>query len=184
MTWNKTKIALENFIKPETDTTIIKVFSFFEIGDLRWFKYTTQNYAWSTMNSSKLSKHERLKNLCSRDNHSHIISTEEQCVMLPYLPSRKNNDLWNIVSGFSYNIFPNMKPTKIYVYTLTTLLFTINLIMGLPMFGTSRIRRSPTGALSPWCSSAFLNFPGFKPRFCPPNPRCKLTISRFLRDCS
>ena len=80
---------------------------------------------------------------------------------------------------------------KLFVFGIVLIVSLINNVMARPSFddqlfvqGLSRTRRSPQNPLSPWCNSPFLNFARFKPRFCPPNPLCKLTLSRGSRDCS
>ena len=85
---------------------------------------------------------------------------------------------------FQHISLNTMDGKKVFIFVGVLLFSMISAVLGMPMFGGSRVKRSPQTPVSPWCKTAFLNFPRFTPRFCPPNPRCKLTISRFLRDCS
>ena len=77
-----------------------------------------------------------------------------------------------------------MDPMKLFVFGLLLIASIISSAIARPRTNILRIRRSPQDPLSPWCNSPFLNFARFKPRFCPPNPLCKLTLGRGERDCS
>jgi hypothetical protein len=77
-----------------------------------------------------------------------------------------------------------MDAKKFFILGILVMLPLINVVLALPNYANSRVKRSPQNPLSPWCMSAFLNYPKLKPRFCPPNPKCKLTVGRAFRDCS
>merc|ERR1711997_353600 len=74
-----------------------------------------------------------------------------------------------------------MDSKKLFLFGLLLIASLINHATAMPNFRSLRLRRSPTIA-SPWCNSPFLNYSKFRPRFCPPNPNCKLTIGREERD--
>jgi len=77
-----------------------------------------------------------------------------------------------------------MDSKKLFLLGLLLIASLISHATAMPNFRSFRIRRSPQGPTSPWCNSPFLNYSKFRPRFCPPNPLCKLTIGREERDCS
>ena len=79
------------------------------------------------------------------------------------------------------SFYRKMDLKNLFLCCLLVIVAAICQTSGMPDF--RRVRRSPQGPLSPWCNSPFLNYPFFTPRFCPPNPNCKLTIGREERDC-
>merc|ERR1711890_54384 len=62
------------------------------------------------------------------------------------------------------SLLNTMEAKKVFIFGAVLLFSLISFVTGMPMFGESRMKRSPQSPVSPWCKTAFLNFPRFTPR--------------------
>ena len=127
-----------------------------------------------------------LNNIIPR-NFSYLIQT---CLSFTALVCTISICRYYSCLSFHFSLFSasydyrKMDLKKLFLCGLLIIVSVLSQTSGMPNFSHLRLRRSPQGPLSPWCTSPFLNYPFFTSRFCPPNPNCKLTVGREDRDCS